>query len=177
MHPRNRVVGLTLAAVLAAGCPLVAQAQTNAASQAEKDIEARAATFGLGAIVGVATYNLLATAAAAGLPAATAAAVGVAGAVGASSAVVWVRNTYNGERTEFRQLVPVSIGALAGVAAGDMLASSIIGYSPFAAAAGGVMPSFGFSVGGMATGLYTYTTGVIGARVADATIGVEQPPP
>lgn len=141
-----------------------------ALEQAEKDAEARAATFGLGAIVGVATYNMLATAAAAGLPAAAGAAVGVAGAVGASSAVVWIRNTYNGERTELQQLIPVSVGALVGVAAGDALASGIVGYSPFASAAGGVMPNFGFSLGGMASGFYTYTTGVIGARLADATV-------
>ena len=168
MRPPIAAASIMLAATIAVA-PISARAD-RALEQAEKDAEARSATFGLGAIVGVATYNMLATAATAGLPAAAGAAIGVAGAVGASSAVVWIRNTYNGERTEFRQLVPVSVGALVGVAAGDALASGIVGYSPFASAAGGVMPNFGFSLGGMATGLYTYTTGVIGARVADATV-------
>jgi hypothetical protein len=149
---------------------------TETLSQLEKDAQARSATFGLGAIVGVATYNMLTTAVAGGLPAAAVSAVGVVGSIGASTAMVWVRNTYNGERTEFSQLVPVSVGALAGVAAGDAVASSVMGYSPFAAAAGGVMPSFGFSLGGIATSLYVYTTGVMGARVADAAIGIEPQP-
>lgn len=147
-----------------------------AAAQAEKDAEARAATFGLGAIMGVAAYNMITTAASAGLSAATGSALGVAGAVGASTAIVWVRNTYNGERTEMKQLLPVGVGALAGVAAGDVLASGVVGYSPFAAAAGGFMPNFGFSLAGMASGFYAYTTGVIGARVADATVGVQPKP-
>lgn len=153
--------------------PAVEAQTAPARTQAEKDAEARAATFGLGAVVGVATYNMLTTAVAAGLPAATGSALGVVGAIGASTAMVWVRNTYEGERTEYRQLIPVGAGALAGVAAGDVAASAIMGFSPFAAAAGGVLPSFPLSMGGIAAGLYTYTTGVIGARVADMTIGIE----
>jgi hypothetical protein len=149
-----------------------ADAQTTTQSQADKDAEARAATFGLGAIIGVAAYNMITTAAMAGLPSAAGSALGVVGAIGASTAVVWVRNTYEGERTEYRQLVPVGVGALAGVAAGDVMASAVMGFSPFAAAAGGVLPSFGLSMGGIAAGVYTYSTGVIGARVADAAVGI-----
>ena len=153
----------------------VASAQT-VQTQIEKDAEARAATFGLGAIVGVATYNVLTTAVTFGVPAAAGPIIGAAGAMGATTAMVWVRNTYNGERTELSQLVPVSLGALAGIAAGDVLAAGVVGYSPFAAAAGGVMPSFGFSLGGIASSLYVYSTGVLGARAADAAIGAEPRP-
>jgi len=162
-------------ATLALSVPAMAQGKPGM-TQEERDLEARAATFGLGAIVGVAAYNMLSTAVTVGLPAAAGPVVGVVGSIGASTAMVWVRNTYNGERTEFSQLVPVSLGALAGVAAGDAVAATLVGFSPFAAAAGGVMPSFGFSLGGMATGLWVYTTGVMGARVADAAVGIEPKP-
>jgi hypothetical protein len=169
---RARLAGPFLAVVVVLGLAGEAMGQP-ALTQAERDAEGRAATFGLGTIVGVTTYNLLTTAATIGMPAAAGSALGVVGAIGASTAMVWVRNTYNGERTEYAQLVPVSIGALAGVMAGDALASGVVGYSPFAGAAGGVMPNFGFSLGGLASGLYVYTTGVIGARVADAAVGQE----
>lgn len=163
-------------ATLALSAPAMAQGKPGM-TQEERDLEARAATFGLGAIVGVAAYNMLTTAVTVGLPAAAGPVVGVVGSVGASTAMVWIRNTYNGERTEFSQLVPVSLGALAGVTAGDAVAAGLIGYSPFATAAGGVMPTFGFSLGGMVTGLYVYTTGVMGARAADAAVGIEPKAP
>ncbi len=130
-------------------------------ARAEKEAEARAATFGLGAIVGVATYNMLSTAAAASV-------AGAAGVAGAAAGMVWARNTFNGETTEYRQLIPVSIGGLAGVMAGDYLALGLLGFSPFAAGAGGALPAFGFTVAGVATSMYVYTTGILGARAADA---------
>jgi len=173
MHFVVGVAGACLLSVTVLATPALAQRDPE---QAAKDAEARAATFGLGAIVGVSTYNMLTTAVGAGVPAAGAAALGAAGAVGASAAIVWLRNTYNGERTEYRQLLPVSVGALAGVATGDALATGVMGYSPFAAAAGGFVPNFAFSVAGMTGAIYTYTTGVLGARVADALAGSHPKP-
>jgi hypothetical protein len=162
-------------ATLALSAPAMAQGKPGM-TQEERDLEARAATFGLGAIVGVAAYNMLSTAVTVGLPAAAGPVVGVVGSIGASTAMVWVRNTYNGERTEFSQLVPVSLGALAGVAAAKGEKPTKVAATASPAAAGGVMPSFGFSLGGMATGLWVYTTGVMGARVADAAVGIEPKP-
>lgn len=173
---RNLIMAACLAATLgmahAAPSPAVAQPAPSGRmlsgpdapgdpAQLEKEAEARAATFGLGAIMGVATYNMISTAAAASV-------VGAAAAIGASAGIVWARNTYNDENTQYSQLVPVAVGGLAGVAAGDLLAMSILGYAPFATAAGGMLPTFAFSLGGIATSMYVYTTGVLGARAADA---------
>jgi len=172
---RNLITAACLAATLgmahAAPSPAVAQPAPSGRmlsgpdapgdpAKLEKEAEARAATFGLGAIMGVATYNMLSTAAAASV-------VGAAAAIGASAGIVWARNTYNDENTQYTQLVPVAVGGLAGVAAGDLLAMSILGYAPFAAGAGGMLPSFAFSLGGIATSMYVYTSGVLGARAAD----------
>ena len=94
-------------------------------------------------------------------------AVGISAGVGALAAN-WAYDAWNGTKSDYRYLVALGAGAIAGVVAGNYLALGTVGAPPYylgaAADAGGELASTGAQA---ASRVYVIGSGVLGAWAAD----------
>lgn len=144
-------------------------------------VDPRLLAVGAGAVVGIVAFNVLSVpfgavplaggaleavpySIALGSRVLAAAAAGV-GALGAT----WAYDAWNGTKSDYRYLVTLGAGALAGVGLGNYLASGSIGTLPYyagagVAEAGGALASSGAQA---ASRVYVIGSGVLGAWAGD----------
>jgi hypothetical protein len=185
INPLFTAVALSGAVLVSSQASAQTSLPTTASLQARAPerslVDRRLLAVGAGAVVGVVAFNILAgplgtVPLAGGALEAVPYSVALgsrliatvtagAGALGAT----WLYDQWTGYQSDYRYLVALGAGAVAGVAAGNFLAMGMVGTPPYyvgagAANAAGVMAS---SAAQAASRVYVIGSGVLGAWVAD----------
>lgn len=167
--------------------PSLARAETLVVTPLEPStttslVDPRLLAVGAGAVVGIVAFNVL-TAPLGIVPLAGGAleavpysvALGsrlIAGATAGAGALVanYGYDLWTGTKSDYRYLVTLGAGALAGVAAGNYLAMGIVGTPPYYVGAGAVdlAGAMASTAGQAASRVYVIGSGVIGAWIADS---------
>ena len=129
----------------------------------------------IGAVIGVMTYNTAYTAVTTGAASAATGAIGLVAAAGAAAGLIWSGYGPGDENTHYWNLVPAGLGALGGLAAGEMVAYGLLGYSPFGAGIAGYVPLTSLTFSRYANGAYAYMTAILGAKAGLGLYGIERP--
>ena len=167
--------------------PSLARADTPAATPLEPSattslVDPRLLAIGAGAVVGIVAFNVLtaplgivplAGGALEAVPYSTA--LGsrlIAGASAGAGALIanFGYDLWTGTKSDYRYLVTLGVGALAGIAAGNYLAQGIVGSPPYYVGSGAVdlAGTMASTAAQAASRVYVIGSGVIGAWVADS---------
>ena len=119
-----------------------------------------------GGFVAVSTYGVLYRAVTEGAMGAASGALGLAATAAAAVGLLWASTDPKQEDKGYWKLVPASIGGLGGVVAGDFIARSVVGYSPYVVGVAGYVPLTSLTFGRIANSAFVYLTGILGAQAA-----------
>ncbi len=156
-----------------------AAAKPEAAAAPDTDLKAEIAAFApldlFGALIGMLTYRTAFTAVTEGAMSAATGAIGIATAAGATAGLIWAGYGPGDEKTNYWDLVPAGLGALGGIAVGEVVAYGLFGYSPFAAGVAGYVPLTSLTFARYANGAYAYMSAILGAKAALGLYSAERP--
>ena len=127
-----------------------------------------------GALIGMASYNTAYTAVTQGAASAATGALGLVTAAGAAAGLIWSGYGPGDEYTPYWNLVPAGLGALGGIAAGEVVIAGLFGYSPFVAGVAGYVPLTSLTWSRYANGALVYMSAILGAKAALGIYGVER---